>query len=110
MTNDLTAAVAEIKRVSPASSPWEAGDIGVGQSPVDYQIAVILNAVASCALVPAADVQGLHDVYWKLRSYAVHDDGCKINKPPYTIGSCSCGLTASLAKGESILTKWENRK
>ncbi len=59
MTNDLTAAVAEIKRVSPASSPWEAGDIGVGQSPVDYQIAVILNAVASCALVPAADVQGL---------------------------------------------------
>lgn len=41
------------------------------------------------------------DVYWRLRSYAYHDNDCKRNKPPYTTASCSCGLTAALVKGEA---------
>ncbi len=52
---DLTQALAELRRVTPPNSPWEAGDIGVGSSPVDYHIATILNAVLSGDLVPRAD-------------------------------------------------------
>lgn len=52
---DLTQAIAEIRRVTPLNSPWEAGDIGVGSSPVDYHIATILNAVASGDMIPLAD-------------------------------------------------------
>ena len=103
---DLPAAVAHIKLLH---RPFTRKDFeNWTPTAADYFVS-ILNAVASGDIVPRADVEGLHDVYWKLRSYAVHDDGCKINKPPYTIGSCSCGLTASLAKGETILTAWENR-
>ncbi len=35
-------------------------------------------------------------MYWRLRSYAVHDDDCTFNRPPHYRG-CSCGLTAALA-------------
>ena len=52
---DLTKAIAELRRVTPPNSPWEAGDIGVGSSPVDYHISTILNAVLSGDLVPRAD-------------------------------------------------------
>jgi len=52
---DLTKAIAEVKRVTPPNSPWEAGDIGVGSSPVDYHIAAILNAVASGEMTPATE-------------------------------------------------------
>ena len=52
MTDDLTKAIAELLRVTPPNSPWEAGDIGVGSSPVDYHIATILNAVISGDLIP----------------------------------------------------------
>ena len=55
MTDDLTKALAEMRRVTPPNSPWEAGDIGVGSSPVDYHIATILNAAASGDLIPKAD-------------------------------------------------------
>ena len=55
MTDDLTKALAEMRRVTPPNSPWEAGDIGVGSSPVDYHIATILNAVLSGDLIPKAD-------------------------------------------------------
>jgi hypothetical protein len=52
---DLTKAIAELRRVTPPNSPWEAGDIGAGSSPVDYHIATTLNAVLSGDLVPRAD-------------------------------------------------------
>ena len=54
------------------------------------------------------DIAALVDVYWKLRSYACHDDDCKLNKPPYTTASCSCGLTAALVKGEAAATRKGN--
>ena len=49
---DLTQALVELRRVTPPSSPWEAGDFGVGSSPVDYHIATIINAVLSGDLIP----------------------------------------------------------
>ena len=49
---DLNDAIAELRLVTPPNSPWEAGDIGVGSSPVDYHIATILNAAASGQLLP----------------------------------------------------------
>lgn len=52
---DLTQALVELRRVTPPSSPWEAGDFGVGSTPVDYHIATILNAVLSGDLIPRAD-------------------------------------------------------
>lgn len=52
---DLIQAIAELRRVTPPNSPWEAGDIGVGSSPVDYRIATILNAVTSGDLIPRAE-------------------------------------------------------
>ena len=52
---DLTQAIEELRRVTPPNSPWEAGDIGAGSSPVDYHIATTLNAVLSGDLIPKAD-------------------------------------------------------
>ncbi len=51
---DLTQAIEELRRVTPPNSPWEAGDIGAGSSPVDYHIATTLNAVLSGDLIPKA--------------------------------------------------------
>ena len=53
--NNLTQALDELRRVTPLSSPWEAGDIGMGSAPVDYHIATILNAALSGDLTPRAD-------------------------------------------------------
>ena len=55
MNDDLNKALAELRLVTPPNSPWEAGDIGVGSSPVDYHIATILNAALSGTLIPRAD-------------------------------------------------------
>jgi hypothetical protein len=52
---DLTKAIAEVRHVTPPSSPWEAGDLSMGSSPVDYHIATILNAVVSGTLIPATE-------------------------------------------------------
>jgi hypothetical protein len=52
---ELEKAIAEVRHVTPPNSPWEAGDIGVGSSPVDYHIATILNAVASGELALATE-------------------------------------------------------
>ena len=52
---DLIQAIAELRRVTPPNSPWEAGDLSMGSSPVDYHIATILNAVASGELIPATE-------------------------------------------------------
>ena len=53
----LEEAIAEVKRVTLTTAPWEAGDIGLGSSPVDYHIATILNAAASGDLIPKADAE-----------------------------------------------------
>ena len=71
-------------------------------------------AAANAALIAAApallaealrlhdEVERMRGVYWKLRSYAVHDDGCKLNKGPRFIGPCSCGLAETLAAGAAL--------
>ena len=38
---------------------------------------------------------------WELRSYAVHDDDCKINRAP-DYRACSCGLTARLSRMDEM--------
>lgn len=43
-----------------------------------------------------AKVARLEASYWKMRSYATHDDGCKLNKPPSFSGPCSCGLFTAM--------------
>lgn len=60
------------------------------------------------ALVSESEVVMPRHLYWTLRSYAVHDNDCKLNKPPHFDGPCSCGLTAALKNGEALLT--EERK
>jgi hypothetical protein len=45
-------------------------------------------------------VARLLDANWRLRSYAVHDDKCTVNKPPhFDVTKCSCGLRAALTEG-----------
>lgn len=48
--------------------------------------------------------------YWRMRSYAVHDNDCKLNKPPRFDGPCSCGLTAALEEALALLTEGTIRK
>lgn len=55
-------------------------------------------------LAARGDMKDLADVYWKLRSYAVHDDDCTFNRHPHYRG-CSCGLTAALVKGEAAAAR-----
>lgn len=43
--------------------------------------------------------------YWRMRSYAVHDNDCKLNKPPHFNGPCSCGLTATLEEALALISK-----
>lgn len=38
---------------------------------------------------------------WELRSYAVHDDDCKINRAP-DYRACSCGLTARMLRMDEM--------
>ena len=47
-----------------------------------------------------AEVARLRKVYWQLRSYATHDDKCKLNKAPSFTGPCSCGLSEATKAGE----------
>ena len=63
---------------------------------------------AEC-LVAAARIEQLRArlarmgiTYWLLRSFATHDDSCKLNKPPKFEGPCSCGLAKALTDGESL--------
>lgn len=44
----------------------------------------------------------LAEVYWRLRSYAFHDDDCTFNRHPHYRG-CSCGLKDALDKGEAAI-------
>lgn len=49
-------------------------------------------------------VKALTETYWLLRSYAIHDDKCKLNKPPHFKGPCSCGLSEAIAGGVAALS------
>lgn len=54
---------------------------------------------------PAAIREAWEKAYWRMRSYAVHDDACKLNKPPRFDGPCSCGLTAALEEALALIQK-----
>lgn len=58
-----------------------------------------LEAMLARAEAAEAEVARLREVYWRLRSYASHDDGCKLNKPPRFSGPCSCGLADAIKGG-----------
>lgn len=58
------------------------------------------RALDECA---AAISEAWERAYWLLRNYAVHDNECKINKPPCFDGPCSCGLTAALEEALALL-------
>lgn len=54
---------------------------------------------------PAAIREAWEKTYWRMRSYAVHDNDCKLNKPPRFDGPCSCGLTAALEEALALITE-----
>lgn len=54
---------------------------------------------------PAAIREAWEKAYWRMRSYAVHDNDCKLNKPPRFDGPCSCGLTAALEEALALISK-----
>ena len=54
---------------------------------------------------PAAIREAWEKAYWRMRSYAVHDNDCKLNKPPRFDGPCSCGLTAALEEALDLIQK-----
>jgi len=52
------------------------------------------------------------ELTWRLRSYAVHDNECKVNKPPrFDPTACSCGLSKALAEmqEEKPMTEYERK-
>lgn len=53
----------------------------------------------------AAIREAWEKAYWRMRSYAVHDNDCKLNKPPHFNGPCSCGLTAALEEALALISK-----
>lgn len=53
----------------------------------------------------AAIREAWEKAYWRMRSYAVHDNDCKLNKPPHFNGPCSCGLTAVLEEALALISK-----
>lgn len=54
---------------------------------------------------PAAIREAWEKAYWRMRSYAIHDNDCKLNKPPRFDGPCSCGLTATLEEALALIQK-----
>ena len=79
---------------------------GVGVKPTVEQIIHLYGRDAlMTALVSESEVVMPRHLYWTLRSYAVHDNDCKLNKPPHFDGPCSCGLTPALKNGEALLTE-----
>lgn len=47
MSDELTGAIAELRRVTPANDPWDGRDFNSIPAPIDDAICVILNAVLS---------------------------------------------------------------
>lgn len=58
---------------------------------------------------PAAIREAWEKAYWRMRSYAVHDNDCKLNKPPHFDGPCSCGLTAALEDALALIQMEEQK-
>lgn len=88
---DLDKAIAELRRVTPESSPWEVGDIGAGYSPVDYHIATILNAVLSGALIRALITQPQSDALAAVRAEARREERLAIIAGvDYEASVCPC--------------------
>ena len=79
----------------------------IGASAVAYNAARELEAALAPQPVPdaAAIREAWEKAYWRMRSYAVHDNDCKLNKPPRFDGPCSCGLTAALEEAAALLTE-----
>ena len=67
--------------------------------------AVMAGYDRSPAPDPAAIREAWEKAYWRMRSYAVHDNDCKLNKPPHFNGPCSCGLTAALEEALALTPK-----
>ena len=65
---------------------------------------LLADAAAEITRLRAKDYAAdkLAEVYWKLRSYAFHDDDCTFNRHP-TYRCCSCGLKDALDKGEATI-------
>lgn len=52
---DLDAAIAELRRVTPANDPWRGQDFNSIPAPIDDAICAVLNAVISGELARAID-------------------------------------------------------
>ena len=74
----------------------------------DYEARIL----AALDLTPAPDAAAIREAwgkaYWRMRSYAIHDNDCKLNKPPHFNGPCSCGLTAALEEALALIPKGGN--
>ena len=104
MTNDLTAAVAEIQSISIKAMPFRSSDFEGFTQVMGNAVATILNAVAFRELVPAADVQGLVEAAKWLRGTAQ----AGFRTADFHRGECSCPRCAEDALF-AALTEWENR-
>lgn len=72
-----------------------------GTQDVEYRRADLPPTLSAAMELP--EVKALKDerdaataAYWRVRSYAVHDDDCTINRYPNR-NACSCGLRNALA-------------
>ena len=77
----------------------------IAKPTVDQIIHLYGRDALMTALVSENEVVMPRHLYWTLRSYAAHDNDCKLNKPPHFDGPCSCGLTAALKNGEALTTE-----
>ncbi len=82
-------------------TPWDADMIARWPDDCEYERKIAMSQAAAVLELP--EVRALKDerdaataAYWRVRSYAVHDDDCTINRYPNR-NACSCGLTAALA-------------
>ena len=78
----------------------EAGLIPMSTQILLRALAAERDAHTARADAAEAEVARLRKVYWQLRSYATHDDKCKLNKAPSFTGPCSCGLSEAIKAGE----------
>jgi hypothetical protein len=71
---------------------------------VDIRAIIRPDARAELTRLHAKDYAAdkLAEIYWRLRSYAVHDDDCTFNRHPHYRG-CSCGLKDALDNGEATI-------
>lgn len=68
------------------------------------------EAALAAGRILAAIREAWEKAYWRMRSYAVHDNDCKLNKPPRFDGPCSCGLTAALEEALALIQKGDSNE